>query len=192
MDALEKIFGGQARVKLMRLFLFNPSESFQTQDAADRSKVDIARARRELNFLSKVRMIKKSTRSNGRASWCLNEKFPYMAEFQRLLLQTTLVNTKAIVKKLAKIGKLKVIVFAGIFKEQWDNRLDLMVVAEGAKKGAIDGAISSIEADIGKEIRYAVLDSEDFKYRLGIGDKLIRDIVDYPHEVVLDKFNLLS
>lgn len=192
MDALEKIFGGPARVKLMRLFLFNRSLSFSTEEVAERSKVDSGRTRRELNFLAKVKLIKKSTKSNGRASWCLNEKFPYITEFQRLLLQTTLVNTRAIVKKLSKIGKLKVVIFAGIFKEQWDNRLDIMIVAEGAKKGTTDSAMSAIEADIGKEIKYAVLDSEDFKYRIGIGDKLIRDVVDYPHEIVMDKLNLFS
>jgi hypothetical protein len=93
---------------------------------------------------------------------------------------------------MTKIGRLKFVIFSGLFKEQNEATLDILIVAEGAKKNITDTVMSSIEAEIGKEIRYAVLDSEDFKYRLGVGDKLIRDVLDYPHEVVLDRLSVLQ
>lgn len=191
MDTLEKIFGGAHRVKLMRLFLFNPVLYFETVDVADRSKIDISKVRTELSFLAKAELIRKSTRGN-KTVWYLNDKFPYLQEFQRLLLDTSLKNSKPILKKLAKIGRLKFIVFSGIFKELAEGRIDILVVAEGAKKSTADTVMASIEADIGKEIRFAVLDTEDFKYRLGVGDRLIRDVLDYPHEIVLDKIGMLQ
>ncbi len=190
MDTLEKIFGGAARVKLMRLFMFNSSLYFETADIADRSKLDIARARRELNFLAKVSLVRKSTRGS-KVVWYLNDKFPYLDEFRRLLLETSLKNTQPIIKKLSKIGKLKFVVFSGIFKEVQDGRIDILIVAEGSKKGLADSTMSAIEAEIGKEIRFALLDTNDFKYRLGIGDRLVRDVLDYPHEVVLDRLGVL-
>ncbi len=190
MDTLEKIFGGAARVKLMRLFLFNPTLYYETGDVADRSRVDINRARRELNFLAKVGLIKKSSRSGNTVVWYLNDKFPYLVEFQRLLLQTSLVHKQPIVKKISKLGRIKLVIFSGIFKELWDNTIDILVVADNAKKSTADSIMSSIEADMGKEIKYAILDSEDFKYRLGVGDRLIRDVLDYPHEIVVDKLGL--
>ncbi len=192
MDALEKIFGGPARVKLMRLFMFNSTLYFETSDVIDRSKVDSSRARKELSFLSSVGLIKKSTRGGNKVVWYLNDKFPYLVEFQRLLLQTSLINTRHHVKKMSKIGRLKLVIFSGLFKEQWDSTLDILIVAEGAKKSVTDTVMTSIEAEIGKEIRYAVLDSNDFKYRLGVGDKLVRDVLDYPHEVVLDRLSILQ
>lgn len=190
MDTLEKIFGGAARVKLMRLFLFNPTLYYDTSDIAERSRVEIGRARRELNFLAKVGLVKKSSRGGNTVVWYLNDKFPYLVEFQRLLLQTSLVHKQPIIKKISKIGRIKLIVFSGIFKELWDNTIDILVVAENTKKGTIESVMSSIEADMGKEIKYAILDSEDFKYRLGVGDRLVRDVLDYPHEIVLDKLGL--
>ena len=189
MDTLEKIFGGAQRVKLMRLFLFNPSLYFETADIIDRSKIDSAKGRRELNFLAKVGLVKKSSRGN-KTVWYLNDKFQYLEEFQRLLLETSLKNTKPIIKKLSRIGKLKFVVLSGIFKELAESTIDILIVAEGAKRGIADSVMSSIEADIGKEIRFAVLDSEDFKYRLGVGDRLVRDVLDYPHEIVLDRLGL--
>ena len=190
MDYLEKIFGGAPRVKLMRLFLFNETTAFLPNEVFSRSKVDPTRARKELNFLLKVGLIKKATRSNGKVVWSINEKFPYLVEFQRLLLQTSLITPQSIIKKLSKIGKLKLVVLSGLFKEQTDSRLDLLIVADNAKKTSTDSIMSNIEAEVGKEIRFAVLNSADLKYRLGVGDRLVRDVLDYPHEVVLDKLNL--
>lgn len=189
MDALEKIFGGAGRVKIMRLFLFNETLYFETSDVCERSKVDAPRARRELNFLAKTGLIKKSTRGS-KTVWYLNDRFAYLKEFQQLLLQTSLVNTSAIVRKISKIGRLKLVIFTGLFKEQLEGSLDILIVAEKAKKSTADSAMANIEAEIGKEIRFAVLDLEDFKYRLGVGDRLIRDVLDYPHEVVYDKIGL--
>jgi hypothetical protein len=50
--------------------------------------------------------------------------------------------------------------------------------------------IRSLEAEIGKEIRYALLSSENFYYRLNMNDKLVRDVIDYPHSIVLDRLNI--
>jgi hypothetical protein len=47
-----------------------------------------------------------------------------------------------------------------------------------------------MEAERGKELVYAYLETQDFQYRLGMYDKLIRDILDYPHQVLLDKISI--
>ncbi len=190
METLEKLFGGAPRVKLMRLFLFNPSTHFQSSEIAERSKIASSRLRKELGFLHSMKLIKKASRG-GRPTWFLNERFPYLLELQRLLLQSSLVSPDAIIKKLSKLGRLKMVVLAGLFKEQWEDRLDMLVVADGIKKGRIEALMKTLEAEIGKEIRYSVLEAADFKYRLGIGDKLVRDVLDYPHDIVVDKLGIL-
>jgi hypothetical protein len=47
-----------------------------------------------------------------------------------------------------------------------------------------------MEAEIGKELVFASFETADFHYRLGMYDKLIRDILDYPHQKLLDKLNI--
>lgn len=190
METLEKLFGGAPRVKLMRLFLFNSTAHFLSAEVAERSKISPNRVRRELAFLYSMKLIRKVSRG-GKPSWYLNDKFPYLVELQRLLLQSSLVSPEAIIKKLSKLGRLKMVILAGLFKEQWEDRLDMLIVADGIKKGRVDTLMKALEAEIGKEIRYAVLEATDFKYRLGIGDKLIRDVIDYPHDIVVDKLGVL-
>lgn len=192
METLEKLFGGAARVKLMRLFLFNPTSNFTASEISERSKIDSDKTRKELNFLRNAGLAKRSSRSGGRPVWHLNERFPYLSEIQKLLLQSSLVSPQSIIKKLSKVGRLKALILAGLFKEQWEDRLDMLVIADGLKKGKVDALMKTLEAEIGKEIRYAVLETADFKYRLSIGDKLIRDVLDYPHDVVLDKAGIVA
>ena len=38
-------------------------------------------------------------------------------------------------------------------------------------------------------MKYALLTSEELTYRLNMNDKLVRDVLDYPHKVVLDRLN---
>ena len=51
-------------------------------------------------------------------------------------------------------------------------------------------AVASIEAEIGKELSYSAFDTEDFEYRVGIHDRLVRDILDSPHTVLIDKLGI--
>ena len=51
----------------------------------------------------------------------------------------------------------------------------------------IENAMRSLEAELGIEIRYAVFTSEELRYRVGMYDKLTRDVFDYPHQIIVDK-----
>jgi hypothetical protein len=54
----------------------------------------------------------------------------------------------------------------------------------------LERAIRDIESEVGKELTYAAFKTDDFIYRLGMYDKFIRDILDYPHEKILDKIGI--
>ena len=62
------------------------------------------------------------------------------------------------------------------------------------KRSRIEEGIKKIEAELGIELVYAMFETKEFIYRLNMYDKLIRDILDYPHEVVLQakELNLMK
>jgi hypothetical protein len=53
------------------------------------------------------------------------------------------------------------------------------------KKNKIEEVVRKLEAEIGTELVYAVFETKEFIYRLNMYDKLIRDILDFPHEILL-------
>lgn len=190
MNILEKLLGGSSRVKLMRLFLFNQNTAFSHKDISTRAKVPTGKLKSELAFLNSVRLVKKTRKVDNKTMWVMNEKFPFLGEFQRLLLETNLLNRSTILKKVSKAGRVKLLILTGLFKEIWEGNLDILVVGDNMRSKSLESVVKNLEAELGREIRYCALETSDFKYRLSVGDRLIRDVLDYPHEIVLDKVGM--
>jgi hypothetical protein len=180
MEILGKILGSGARVKIMRLFLLNKSSSFTNKEVAKRSRVNSAIVRRELQLLKSINFIKKLTKG-----WTFDHVFRYARELENLLVSTDTLDKDTILKTFKKAGSVKLIVVAGIFIKNKDSRVDILIVGNKLKKNQITEGIRKLEAEIGTELVYAVFETKEFIYRLNIYDKLVRDILDFSHEVIL-------
>ena len=183
METLGKILGSEARVKIMRLFLLNKGKGFTSKNVVKRSRVSADTVRRELRLLSTVGFIKK--RSKVASDWTFNFSFKYAGEFEDLLLSSDTLNRQAIMDNFKKAGKIKLFLISGVFIKNHDSRVDLLIVGDRMKKSKIEEGVRKIEAEIGVELVYAVFETKEFIYRLNMYDKLVRDILDYPHEIVL-------
>lgn len=185
MKSVSLIFGGEAKVKIMRLFIFNPSSVFSTSEVAIRAKVNPQAARREVNNLTKAGLIKK--RAKG---YTLNSSYVYLPAVGNFLIDATPLSEKEILKKMSTAGNLKLLLIAGVFLHDPDSRVDILIVGDNLKQSKINSVISNIEAELGKEVRFAAFETTDFQYRLGIYDKLIRDILDSRHNKILNKLGI--
>jgi len=204
MDILSILFGSEARVRIMRLFLFNPEITFDVDTVSEKSKVDKNVVKKEVIILEKAKLIKNKDfgktveDKNGKKvnskikthGYYLNQEFPYIIALKQLLIKTKMLEGGEIVKRLSKAGKLKLVIVAGVFTQEKDSRVDMFVVGNNISKTALSKVIKSIEAELGKELVYVCFETQDFQYRLGMYDKLIRDVMDYPHQVLLDKISL--
>lgn len=180
MEILAKILGNGARVKIMRLFLLNKTKSFKNKDVVARSRVSTDAVRRELRLLSSVGFIKKRG-----ADWSFDPSFKHAKEFIDLLVASDSMDKTKLLDNFKKVGRVKLLVVSGIFIKNDDSRVDLLIVGDKMKRNKIEEGVRRIEAEIGTELVYAVFDSKEFLYRLNMYDKLVRDILDYPHEVIL-------
>jgi len=183
MEILGKILGNAARVKIMRLFLLNRNKGFKSKDVAKRSRLSSLVVRRELRLLASVNFIKK--RSKASQDWYFNSLFKYASEFEDLLVRSDTLNKQKLLDNFKNVGRIKLLVVSGIFIKNDGSRVDLLIVGDKLKRSRIEKGIRRLEAEIGAELTYAVFDTKEFIYRLNMYDKLIRDILDYPHEVLL-------
>lgn len=195
-DPLTILFGSQARVKLLRFFLFNPSKEFTFDEISRRARLVRRTARTEINSLERAEVIKKkqfyiqeegSTKKVRAQGYALNKDFPNLQSLQTFLFETAPINAKTVLKHLRKAGSVDFVVIAGIFVREFDQRLDLLVAMKKYSPAKIETAIRSLESELGVEIRFAAFESEDLKYRVGMYDKLTRDVFDYPHQIIVDK-----
>lgn len=179
MEILGKILGSPARVKIMRLFLLNKTSGFTTKEVIKRTRAGAQIARKELKLLESASFLKK--RPND---FVFNSGFKYGKEMEGLLINTDTWDKEAISDTFKKVGKVKLLLISGIFIKNRDSRVDLLIVGDNMKKGQIEEGIRRLEAEIGTELVYATFDTKEFVYRLNMYDKLVRDILDFPHEVV--------
>ncbi len=201
MDILGKLFGSHARVKIMRLFLLNSEDIFDNSDVVQKSKVTSEITRKEIAMLNKVGFVnkrsffkeiparsKKGKPTKKRVSgWRLSKDFALLRPIHELLINTEPLGSKEIADRLKRCGSMKLIVISGAFIQNPDSRVDMLIVGDNLKKGSISSVLSIIESEVGKELSYTALDTREFKYRLSVYDKFVRDILDYPHTKILDK-----
>jgi len=179
MEILGKLLGSLARVKVMRLFLLNQSTAFTSKEISKRSRVSPTALRKELKLLTSIGFIKKRTKD-----YVFNPSFRYGTEMEGLLISSDTVGNDSILEIFKKTGKVKLVIASGVFIKNKDSRVDLLIVGDKLMRGKIEEGMRKLEAEIGTELTYAVFETKEFAYRLNMYDKLIRDILDFPHEVI--------
>ncbi len=185
MEILGKIFNSTARVKIMRLFLTNNAQVFEAKDIAHRSRVNPALARKEISLLSSAGFVKKSKKG-----FIFNQAFAYAAQMEDLLAGKTDIDKGALAKKFKNIGKIKLLIVSGAFIKNKEARVDILIVGDKINKKKVEESVAKLEAELGTELAYAIFDTAEFIYRFNMYDKLIHDILDFPHEAVLESKEL--
>ena len=198
-DPLTILFGSQARVKLLRFFLFNPSKEFTFDEISRRARLVRRTARTEMNALERAEVIKKKQfyqQAEGSSvkkrvqGYALNKEFPNLQSLQTFLFETAPINGKTVLKHLRKAGPLDFVCIAGIFVRDFDQRIDVLLAMKKYSAAKVETAIRSLEAELGVEIRFAAFESSDLLYRVGMYDKLTRDVFDYPHQIIVDRIGV--
>jgi len=194
MDVLNTVFGGKTHVRIMRLFLLNPDRVYELSAIESASAGTRRMVLRELAAFEKAGLVKRKkfykegTHKRIPAyGWTLNNSFMYLVPLRNMLVNGVILHSRNVAKRLSRGGTLKLVVLAGIFIHNWDNRVDLLVVGDKLRKGILKRVMHSMESEIGRELHYSILTTADFQYRLSIGDRLVRDVFDFPHQIILNK-----
>lgn len=198
-DPLSILFGSAARVKLLRFFLFNPSKEFLFDDISRRAKLVRRTARTEISALEKATVIKQKTvyidvegksKKMKAIAYVVNKDFQELQALQTFLFETAPIDGKNLLKHLRQAGVLDFVGVAGVFVRDFEQQLDVLLAMKKFSQSKVEKAIRSLEAEIGVEIRFAAMSSEDLMYRVGMYDKLTRDFFDYSHQVLTDKIGV--
>ena len=205
MDILAKLFGNPGRVKLMRLFLFNQDAVFTVSEIVTRSKTSQREVKRELALLMSIGLVKKRLvtreihKKRGKkdhvkkvhdTGYGIDQKFPYYQALKSLLITVSLHADDTLVKRFAGVGRIKFFVASGLFIQEWDTRVDLLVVGDDLNLSRLEVIMKTLESEVGREIAYSAFETSEFEYRYGIHDRLVRDILDLPHTVLVDKIGI--
>jgi len=189
MEPLAKLFGSGARLKVIRLFLFNKDAALTFPEVAQRARLSKDAARHELNDLLTAGLIRKKGTQRP-THYQTNPRFEHLDALDMFVRETTSVSPQNIMKVLKRAGTLRLVALSGLFTGVLETQIDLLVVGDNIEERILASAVHSLEAELGREIRYASFATLDFRYRLGVYDRLLRDVFDYPHRLLIDKIGL--
>jgi len=205
-DFLADFIGDTARARLLRIYIFNENESFTVAEASKRAGISTtvaARALKELEQLGlllkakKIRMpslqngkLVKSARSKSEMVWSLNPSFVHLRAVSAFVHEASPARYDTITTALKHTGRLATVILSGNFMGDPTRPADLLVAADGLNKQRLETALKGLEQTFGREIRYATFTTPEFRYRLTIQDRLLRDTLDFPHLVLLDRTRL--
>lgn len=204
-DFLGTFMGNASRAKVLRVFFLDQSGVFTAPLAAKRAGVSLRVALKEIKALEKWGMLKlgkfEITLANGtkRAvggkqkedAWSVNPSFKYSSALSKFVHEVTPVHYKSILASLKGAGRFVTVILSGSFVGDSSRPADLLVAADGLNEARLETAVRVLERQFGREIRYAAFSGSEFRYRMTIQDRLIRDTLDFPHLVLLDKTRLL-
>ncbi len=142
----------------------------------------------------KRKSIQRSSNSSvSKPMYILNTNFGSFYELRDLVLKSLPAEKDDMVQRLNRLGKIKLAVISGIFinKENLDPLIaDLLIVGDYIDSRKLRSFLKSLEAEVGKEVKYSVMDKEEFQYRLAMFDRFVRVILEAPHEKLINKLGI--
>jgi len=198
MDVIAKLLG-PVRLKVLRFFLQHEEGAFEDKDIAKRLKISLPALRKELKFLLTLGLLKvkmslvvpTSTRSKRRKckGWYI-VKQPVLGPLRRFLFNTVPFRHDEVLSRLKGVGKIKLLILAGVFIQNDESPIDILIAGDSLRRASIETILRSMEAEIGRELNYAVFDTDDFLYRMEAFDKFIREVLESPHQKVINRISL--
>ena len=206
-DFLGKFMGSAVRAKVLRVFIFNQPAVMTLAQAVKRSGAPPKTVAKEIKTLEGWGILKRgkltiqlsgqngTVRSIGgrqkESAWTVNPSFKFLSAVSKFVHEVSPVHYKTVVATLRKAGRVSAVVLSGCFMGDMTRPADLLLAGDSLSESRLETAVKALERQFGREIRYASFTTPEMRYRLTTQDRLMRETLDYPHLVLLDKTKLL-
>lgn len=190
-EILENLFGSKEKTRILRFFLQNPEKEFSFAEICQKNLLNRSRAKRELENMLKIKFALKRSKK-GKTLYILNQSFGYYPELKNLVAKSNIFPQCKSLGKVKNIGNVKYAGISGVFINYPKSKADLILVGEDMSRGKLKNLMNNLEAEIGKEISFVVMNSEEMKYRLNMLDKFLLEFFEGPHEELINKISGLK
>ncbi|MEK7149133.1 MAG: hypothetical protein AAB796_01900 [Patescibacteria group bacterium] len=199
---LDILFGSPEKAKVLKVFFRNPEAFFSIEDIQKNTKLTKAKIQREITALLKIGAITKEVKIESILGLQKNKKpqkinvfkvnpaFPLSEELKNLVMKLVPLANKSIGDKIKNLGQVKLALVSGFFLNYPASRIDLLIVGDRMDRRKMSNFLSRVETETGKSIRYVVMSSDEFQYRVGMFDRFLKDILELPHQKLINKINL--
>jgi hypothetical protein len=208
--SLEQLFESRAKIRVLRLFLMNPDKAFTAEEAKKYTELPGRQFKTELGKLMKIglvetridrdfieiprkskgdrkKMLKPKIKALKKRVFFVNKNFILYPELKNLIFKMAPDGRGALISKIRRLGDIKLALISGVFTATNAARADLVLVGDKLKREKVSKFFRNLQSEVGKELNYAVFTTQEFTYRFNMQDRFIRDVLDLPHEKLINK-----
>lgn len=189
MSILEIFFGSKFFVRILKLFIQNPESVFTQAEIGEKVKGKIDIISKFLRRLSRVKFII-SKNTKGAKKYQLNPRFSYLPEIKKLVLKEVPMADNAVSGAIKKISEIRFAAVGGVLLGNQKGSVDLLAVSDKLNKSRFKKIVENLEAEIGQEVNFTLMDSKEFLYRFDLYDKFIMAMLEEPNMVIVNKMKL--
>jgi hypothetical protein len=211
---LERLFGSQTRVKILKLFLLHPDHTYYIRQVARDLELQVNSARRELDNLEKFGILgagsapkqakeeektedkkeKKTEKTKPKKGqekkyYYVNKNFVLYEEMRALLVKSQVLYREDFIESLKQLEGMQLIILTGLFVNKPEDMIDLFLVGN-VDKTKLKKIIDKLEEEMGRELNYTLMDYEEYKYRSDITDVFLYNILEQKKIIVVDEVGI--
>lgn len=185
-EIFSQLFDSRVRSRLIKFFMLNDKQEYSSREVVRKNKISSARIARELHRFEKIKMILVRTKK-GKKFYRTNTDFIFYPELRNLVVKSNTMPECRSLGQIRGLGKVKLALTSGVFLNYPKGRADLLIVGDEMSRAKVKHLLENLEAEVGKEINYSIMSSEEFKYRTDMLDKFVMDFLESPYEEIICK-----
>lgn len=199
-ELLSRFLGSRTEARLLRFLFRHPGQWFRVGEISRRIRSNYNTTNSYIGVLEEVGLIqsKISTTEEPEGSkpdasgtvYALNLSFPLYNELREVVLKSFPVDTDRVVEGLKKVGRVRLALLSGTFLNQDSYQVDLFLVGDDVDKSLFENFVANLEADVGRSLRYTLMDTSEFTYRYNLYDRFVRNILKKPHIKLIDDLQI--
>ncbi|MFB6181662.1 MAG: hypothetical protein ABEJ24_02075 [Candidatus Magasanikbacteria bacterium] len=197
---LEQLFGSNTRLNLLRLLVKNPNKVYFIRELSRDLDVQVNAVRREINLLKDVNLVKEMEKPKDldtsepgvalRKYYGINKNSPVYEEMKDLILKEQVLDEQELVRELVEgAGEVSFLVVTGKFTGEEDTPTDMLMVGD-VNSNFVSDKTDEYEEKFGSEVKYTIMDEDEFLERHHIMDKFLYNIFEADHVKVVNDLEI--
>ncbi len=189
---IEQLFGSKTRSRLLQLFLNNSTNQYFVRELTRKIDAQLNSVRRELNNLVELGVCEEMDEVDGpkkerKKFYRVNTEFALFDELRALFTKASVLIQQDLVRVLVEEQPIQVLILTGLFAGDPDVETDMLIVGSPDAK-ALQARMEAFERELGREINYTVMPTEEYLYRKDISDRFLLSILEGEHVVIHNAF----
>jgi len=174
---LKQLFGSEARVRILSLFMLNPASEFYLREIARRLDLPPNAVTQETKRLTKLGLLQRRRRGNS-VYFHVNHNFPIFSELKAIILKTVGLGDR-LRATLTDQDNIDIAFIYGSYaknEETLESDVDLFIVGSTSIQ-RLTPILSQLEEELGRELNATVFTQEELQRRMRERDHFILSVM---------------